>query len=148
MFYGSRKGNRIVNPNLHFVSSVRAGTQYAARHISKVFNPKGNGVFDGRVECNTHADTFVAGHNCSLLGFTERVCDVMLYADNYKPKKGIPIVKAGTGYTAANGSRFILVFNKALWMPDMEHSLMNPNQLCHFGIEVQDNLYHQDPMVI
>jgi hypothetical protein len=33
-------------------------------------------------------------------------------------------------------------------MPDLENSLMNPNQLRHFGVEVQDNPFHRDPMVI
>eukprot|EP00980_Cylindrotheca_fusiformis_P016084 scaffold4755_cov108-Cylindrotheca_fusiformis.AAC.1 len=33
-------------------------------------------------------------------------------------------------------------------MPDMENSLMNPNQLREFGITVQDNPYDVNPMVI
>ena len=131
------------------VSRVRVGAQYVTRHVSKVFTATASqGVFDGRVELDTHADTFVAGRNCLLMNFTERVCDVMPYSDDYEPKTGIPIVQAATGYTAANGQRTILIFNEALWLPDMENSLMNPNQLRHFGIEVQDNPYHRDPMII
>ena len=72
----------------------------------------------------------------------------MPYSDDYEAKTGISIVQAATGYTAANGQRYILVFNEALWMPERENSLMNPNQLRHFGIEVQDNPYDQNPMLI
>ncbi len=97
------------------MSRVRIGIQYAARHVSKVFTASPNqGVFDGRVELDTHADTFVAGRNCLLMNYTERVCDVMPYSDDYEPKTGIPIVQVATGYTAANGQRSILIFNEAL----------------------------------
>ena len=131
------------------MSKVRSACRYAARTVAKVF--KGShkpGIFDGRLELDTHADTFVAGRNCLLMHFTERVCDIMPYSDDYDPKLGIPIAKVATGYTASNGARSILVFNEALWLPEMEHSLMNPNQLRHYGIEVQDNPYHRDPMMI
>ena len=60
----------------------------------------------------------------------------------------MPIVTVATGYTAASGARFILIFNESLWIPELENSLMNPNQLRHFGIEVQDNPFHKDPMII
>ena len=150
IYHGSRRSTRMrFGHRARMVSRVKVGVQYAARHISKIFTAETNrGIFDGRIELDTHADTFVAGRNCLVLGYTERVCDVMPYSDDYEPKTGIPIVKAATGYTAASGERSILVFNEALWMPEMECSLMNPNQLRHFGVEVQDNPYHPEPMVI
>ena len=44
---------------------------------------------------------------------------------------------------------YILVFNEALWMGDtLTHSLINPNQLCAFGMLVQDNPYHTDSLWI
>ena len=117
--------------------------------ISKVFTRKQNANYcDGRLELDSHADTFVAGKNCQVMHYTERVCDVMPYSDEYEVKEKVPIVQAATGYTASNGQRYILIFNEALWMPELENSLMNPNQLRHHGIEVQDNPYHRDPMVI
>ena len=106
------------------------------------------GVFDGRVELDTHADTFVAGRNCLLMHYTERVCDVMPYSDEYEAKKSVPIAQVATGYTAANGQRTILIVNEALWIPELKHSLMNPNQLRHFGVMVQDNPFSNSPMVI
>ena len=58
--------------------------------------------------------------------------------------KDIPIVSAATGFMSANGRNCILVFLEALYMPDMRHTLINPNQCRHFGAKVQDNPYHED----
>ena len=105
-------------------------------------------IYNGRVELDSHANTFVAGRNCILMHYTERVCDVMPYLDDYESKTAIPIVKAATGYTSWNGRRYILIFNEAIWMPDLQYLLMNPNQLRDYDVEVQDNPYHKDPMII
>ena len=41
------------------------------------------------------------------------------------------------------------MFNEALYMEDMEYTLINPNQLHNFGAEEQDNPYDQkNPMKI
>ena len=63
--------------------------------------------------------------------------------------KDIPIVPAATGFTSENGINYILVFHEALYMPDMEHTLINMNQGRHFGAKVPDKPYHDDcPMLI
>ena len=63
--------------------------------------------------------------------------------------KDIPIVSAATGFTSEKGRNYILVFHEALYMPDMRHTLINPNQCWHFGAKVQDNPYHENwPMSI
>ena len=80
--------------------------------------------------------------------YTEWVCDVMPYSDDHESKTAIPIVKVATGFTSSNGMRYILVFNEAILMPDLHYSLLNPNQLRDYGVEVQDNPYHRDPMII
>ena len=118
--------------------------------IGKVFKQQkpDSPVYNGRVELDSHADTFVAGRNCILMHYTERVCDVMPYSDEYESKTSVPIVKAATGFTSLNGMRYILVFNEAIWMPNLQCSLMNPNQLRDYGVKVQDNPYHKDPMLI
>jgi len=119
------------------------------RVASKVFaSDKDAPIFEGRTELDTHADTFVAGRNCLLMHYTERVCDVMPYSDDYEAKKSVPIVQVATGYTNSRGERYILIFNEAIWLPNLANSLMNPNQLREFGVEVQDNPYSGDPMVI
>ena len=131
------------------IHGVKVMRSYQSR-VSKVFRSTNTkiDVFDGRVELDTHADTFVAGRNCLLMGYSERVCDVIPYSDEYEAKHGVPIVKVATGYTNSNGIRYILIFNEALWIPELENSLCNPNQLRDYGIEVQDNPYAREPMFI
>ena len=42
-----------------------------------------------------------------------------------------------------------MVFNEALYIKEMQHTLINPNQCQHFGAEIQDNPYDSDkPMAI
>ena len=55
--------------------------------------------------------------------------------------KDVPIVTAATAYTCANtGQTYILVFNEFLWYgTQMDHSLINPNQICVYGIPLWDN---------
>ena len=63
--------------------------------------------------------------------------------------KDILVVSAATGFMFANGRNYILVFHEELYMPNMRHTLINPNQCQHFGAKVQDNPYHEDcPMLI
>ena len=89
---------------------MRILRQYSTRRVGKVFVPNNKqGVFDGRVEMDSHADTFVAGRNCILMHCTERVCDVMPCSEEHEAKSDIPIVQVATGYTAANGKRFALI---------------------------------------
>ena len=49
------------------------------------------------------------------------------------PMKDVPTVSPATGYTSANGRRNILVLNEALYMKDMEHTIIHPNQCHNFG---------------
>ena len=117
LYYGSKNfgDTRSRFRKISTISKIKVACRYAARHVNKVFAANINpGIYDGRIELDSHADTFVAGRNCLVMHFTERVCDVMPYADNYEPKTGIPIVQAATGYTASSGQRSILIFNEAL----------------------------------
>ena len=96
-----------------------------------------------------HADTTVAGRNCTVMHYTESSCDVAPFSDTYGPMTNIPIITAATGFTSTTAKQYILVFNEALYIKDMDHTLINPNQLRHFNTEVQDNPYHAtDPMSI
>ena len=98
--------------------------QILPTNIAKVFvSQKDVQVYEGRVELDTHADTFVAGRNCILMNYTKKECNVMAYSGDYEPKKVVPIVQVATGYTNASGERFILIINEAIWLPSMECSL-------------------------
>ena len=95
------------------------------------------------MEMDSHADTIVLGSNAIILHYTSRVCDVSPYSNSYEPIKNVPIVTGATAVTSgATAETVILVFNEAIWMGDhLQHSLLNPNQLRHHGIVVQDNPY-------
>ena len=107
-----------------------------------------NSGFVSRLEADSHADTTVAGRNCVAIGFTERSCAVRPYTDKYEPIPDVPIVTAATGFTSKTGLNYILVLPEALYMPELDHSLFNPNQLRHYGTIVQDNPYDAATMAI
>ena len=56
----------------------------------------------------------------------------------------VSIVHAATGYTTAYGRNFIIVFNEALNILNLPHSLVNQNQSRHFGTVIQDITYSSD----
>jgi Reverse transcriptase (RNA-dependent DNA polymerase) len=128
-----------------YVSSVRRIKQSC--QVSRVVT-KPNPIVYGKMELDSHADTVVLGRNCTILSYTGRECDVSPYTDFYDAIKGVPIVSGASAWTCqTTGETFILVFHEALWMGDtMDHSLVNPNQLRHFGITVQDNPYGDTQM--
>ena len=47
---------------------------------------------------DSDADAFVAGRNCFLMQYAERVCDVMLCLDEHEPKSNTSIVQVVSGY--------------------------------------------------
>jgi hypothetical protein len=137
----------------HNIPEIRKTCAFSVLNvkISAVLRVKNymNAGYVWKMEADTHADTtVVAGKNCVALHFTERSCGVQPYSDEYEPIPDVPIVTAATGFTSKNGMAYILVFPEALYMPNLDHSLFNPNQLRHFGTVVQDNPYDAEPMCI
>ena len=59
-------------------------------------------------------------------------------------RSDVPIVTGATAWTCRYiGDTYILVFHESLWMGEMmDHTLINPKQLHHFGVQVQDNPYN------
>ena len=119
-----------------------------SRRISAV-SQEDDKVYHGRIELDSHADTIVFGKNCAVIHYS-RECDVSPYTDAYESIKSVPIARAGTAWTSpVSGVTYILVFNEGLWMGDkMDHTLINPNQMRHFGIKVQDNPYDDAPLYL
>jgi hypothetical protein len=99
---------------------------------------------------DSHADTIVCGSNCLIMNYTGKDCDVSPYTEAYKAIKSVPIVQAATAYDNRDtGETTILILNKAIWMGDqMEHTLINPNQLRAYGITVQNNPFDPAPIFI
>ena len=127
------------------ISKFKTTNRYASTRKLSSISAEG-GQINGRCELDSHADTSVAGRNCVPLSYTDRSCDVAPYTDTYTPIQDVSIIHAATGYTSAAGRNYILVFNEVLWMESLDHSLINPNQLRHFGTTVQDNPYSNEPM--
>ena len=94
-----------------------------------------------RCEMDSHADTCVAGPNFVVIEFTGEHCDVTPYTADYQPILNISVVNAATAYTdESTGETTILYFNQVLWYGKrMQMSLINPNQLRHYGITVSDD---------
>jgi hypothetical protein len=94
-------------------------------------------------ELDSHADTICAGKNCTLMYYTNRACDVMPFSNTYNAKTDVPIVTACTAYQCPQtGQVYIIVLNEALWFGDeggMDHTLLNPNQLRNYQLDVHDN---------
>ncbi|MEO6564809.1 MAG: hypothetical protein ABIO63_02135, partial [Casimicrobiaceae bacterium] len=72
------------------------------------------------------------------------------FTDTYKTICGVPIATAATAWTSKDSAiTYMLVMHKGLWMPgEMDHTLINPNQLRHYGTTVQDNPYSGSPLYI
>ena len=94
-----------------------------------------------RCEMDSHADTCVAGPNFMVLEFTGEQCDVTPYTTDYQPIINVSVVNSDTAFTdESTGETLILHFNQVLWYGKrMQMSLINPNQLRHFGITVSDD---------
>jgi len=101
-------------------------------------------------EIDSHADTIVAGSNCVVLSYTGQECNVTPYRDDYESVNNVPIANVATAWQCPKtGQVYILVFHEALWMGDtMTHSLINPNQLRHYGVHVQDDPTSHRPLSI
>ena len=99
---------------------------------------------------DSHADTIVAGSNCTVLSYTGKECNVVPYREDYEAVNNIPIAQVATAWQSPeSGQLYILIFNEALWMGNsMKNSLINPNQLRHFGINVQDDPTSSRPLSI
>ena len=82
-----------------------------------------------------------------VLETTQQVVDVTPYNKfKYEPETNIPVVKAATAYTTPTGVTYILVLNQALYFPELDHSLLNPNQMRVNGVVVDDCPRHlSDP---
>ena len=92
-------------------------------------------------ECDTNADTCCLGPNFVILEYTRRTADVYSYDKSAKPIENVPIVTAATAWDdPVTGETYILVVNEALYYgTKLDHSLINPNQIRSFGIDLWDN---------
>ena len=89
------------------------------------------------MDLDMHVDTCVLGANFVIMAYTEQVCSVQPYHNDYKSIENVPIVSGATVTQVPNRQVIILVINQTIWMGDtLLHSLINPNQLQHHGVRV------------
>ena len=93
-------------------------------------------------EMDSNADTCCLGSNFVILSYTNRTADVFPYDDSYEPMTNVPIVTGVTKFHHEDGNEYILVINEALYYgKKLNHSLINPNQIRHYGHDLWDNPY-------
>jgi Reverse transcriptase (RNA-dependent DNA polymerase) len=92
-------------------------------------------------ELDTHADTCCAGANWALLELTGHVCEVTPFLDSYDPITEIPLGRCGTVWTDPKTTQeYLLVGDQMLWFGTLlANSLLNPNQIRAYGIDVYDD---------
>ena len=94
-------------------------------------------------EGDSNADTCCLGKNFAILEYTQRTADVYPYDTSYSPLTNVPII---TGVTAwddpQSNTTWLLIVNEGLFYGDkLDHSLLNPNQVRHYGNIFQYNPY-------
>ncbi|NIX54954.1 MAG: hypothetical protein GWN14_03225, partial [candidate division Zixibacteria bacterium] len=136
------------------VKIVRRSTNRSAKKINTGQGPiKSDHTpsTTGFCEIDNRCDTVSMGKNARALILTGQTCEVRGFHNDLG---GIADVEVATCATAwidpKTGFTYILIFHEALYFgPSLDHSLINPNQLRHFGTPVWDNPYDTDhPMGI
>mmetsp|Transcript_38822 Transcript_38822/g.82849 ORF Transcript_38822/g.82849 Transcript_38822/m.82849 type:complete len:728 (-) Transcript_38822:475-2658(-) len=98
-----------------------------------------------RCELDTRADTTCCGKNFLPLVFTGQTCDVNGFHGDLETISDVPVATCATVWQHHSGRRFLLIFHETLYFGDsMDHSLINPNQMRDFGIDVWDNSYDKE----
>ena len=84
------------------------------------------------------------------MNYVGKECDVTAYRDDYEAITGVRVANIATAWQSPqSGQLYIFLFNKVLWMGDsIDHSLINPNQLRHFGVMMQDDPASSCPLSI
>ena len=131
-------------------SEVKISKVQTGHHISSAISkPKIKEPPPGIIapnEGDSNADTCCLGKNFIVLSYTTRTADVYPYDSSYKPIANVPIVSAGTAWDCpSSGLTYILVVNEGLYYGEkLDHSLLNPNQIRHNGIDFWDNPFDEE----
>ena len=66
-------------------------------------------IHNRRIKLDSHANTFILEQIFLLMNYTEHICNVIPYSNEYFLKKDIPIVQVAIEYTIVCGRRYILI---------------------------------------
>ena len=99
---------------------------------------------------DSHADTTVLGCKCAILAYIGKKFKVSPYSDEYESIQHVQVVTGVTAWIFPHSREtFILIFNKALCIGEnLNNTLVNPNQMRHHRINVQDKPCMKKPMLI
>ena len=129
--------------NGRWIGKIRTSARHVRSTHSKVLEPTAN--TSAANEANMNADTCCLGTNFIPIGFTNRTADVYPYDSDYAPALNVPIVSSATAYDHSDGQTYILIFHESLYYGQkLSHSLINPNQVRHNGVDFWDNPYDRD----
>ena len=93
-----------------------------------------------RTEIYTRADTAYSGIKFWLHELTCQTLIVAPFSTSYEPMSDIQITACLTEFAGEDCTTWMLVSNEVLWFgSDMDHSLVNPNQIHITGTPVSDN---------
>jgi len=93
-----------------------------------------------RVELDTRADTSCLGANFRYV--SDRGDG---FHGEFDTLQDVPIVRGVTGWKdPSTGKPYLLFINQGLWFGEkLDHSLLNPNQVRHFGTSASDNRWDE-----
>ena len=136
--------------NNRIIKAITSGPQTSKREIKCVktsTNQTGTSGIIANFQLNARLDTSCAGANCRPLYFTGQQCNVFGFHRELTSLKDVPIASVATAWTDnIIGQTYILIFNEVLYFgPSLDYSLLNPNQVRHYGVKVCDNPYETDP---
>ena len=129
------------------ISRVESGPRTAGRTAKRARTTEMPGLepVEGTAaqnELDTRADTICCGLNWKLLSTTGQQCNVNGFHESFDSIPDVPVATAATAYTTSDGTTYILIVNEALYFgSSLDHSLINPNQIRHYGIPVSDDPY-------
>ena len=145
----AKKRKRATDIASQHISAFRTiSSQNSAISICSNINKKLSGkITFGTCELDSKADTCCLGANFIPVYYTNRVVNVIPYNNDEKAQVTVPVVSGATAYTCQEtGETTIIWIHEGLFFGEglPGHSLVNPNQLRHFGLTVQDNPYDND----
>ena len=98
---------------------------------------------------DTHTDTCCAGSNWTPMHYTGDIFEVSPLLKPYNPVQDMPVARCCTVWTDNEGKEYQLVGDEMLWFGTaLENSLINPNQICDYGLSINDDTYNANELVI
>ena len=97
-------------------------------------------------EIDTRADTSCLGPNWRPIAYTGQKCTVKGFLDALGEVQSIPIATCALAWDhPSNNKTYIPTIHKGLYFgSQLDHSLINPNQLRHNNVEVYDNAFDDE----